>query len=98
MRSVIMVLTTSYELNVPNDSTASVSTKGILGQTYAAIDATLASGSPIGTNGVVHTKLTTELSTPEMPQKFSEIMLKRSDCNSSNDTTGGKKMGKNSPR
>jgi ABC-type transporter Mla subunit MlaD len=94
---VVMVLTPSYDLNLPNDSTASVSTEGVLGQTYVAIDASHASGSPIGTNGVLHTNPTTELSTPELLQKFGEIMSKRCDCDSSNGTTAGKKISKNSP-
>jgi len=95
---VVMVLTTSYDLQIPNDSTASVSTAGILGQSYVAIDASHASGSPIGTNGVLHTNPTTELSTPEMIQKFAEIMSKRCDYDSSNDGTRGKKISKNSPQ
>jgi phospholipid/cholesterol/gamma-HCH transport system substrate-binding protein len=95
---VVMVLTTSYDLQVPNDSTASVSTVGVLGQAYVAIDASHASGPPIATNGVLHTNPTTELSTPEMLRRFGEIMSKRCDCASSNDHGSGKKISQYSPQ
>lgn len=94
---VVMLLTPSYDLKVPNDSTASVSTEGVLGPAYVSIDVSHASGSPIGTNGVLHTNPTTELSTPELLQKFGEIMSKRCDRSSSSGTTGEKKISKNSP-
>ncbi len=93
---VVMMLTPSYDLKIPNDSTASVSTEGVLGQTYVVIDASQASGTPIGTNGVLRTNPTTELSTPEMLQKFGEIMSKRCDCISSKGTDA-KKISKKSP-
>jgi phospholipid/cholesterol/gamma-HCH transport system substrate-binding protein len=36
---VVMVLTPSYELKIPNDSVASLATAGVLGETYVEIDA-----------------------------------------------------------
>ena len=94
---VVMVLATSYDLRMPNDSTASVSTEGVLGQAYVAIDASHASGPPITTNGVLRTNPTTELSTPEMLRRFGEIMSKGCDCASSNDHVSGKKVSQYSP-
>ena len=43
---VIMNLQTPYELKIPNDSTVSLSTAGILGETYAQINISEASGPP----------------------------------------------------
>jgi phospholipid/cholesterol/gamma-HCH transport system substrate-binding protein len=93
---VVMALTPSYELKIPNDSIASTETAGILGETYVAIDASHASGAPIGANAVLKTTPTTELSTREILEKFGEVMSKRCDCDSSNDTPVGKKISKHS--
>ena len=92
---VLMALTPSYELKIPNDSTATLSTAGILGETYVAIDASHASGAPIGANAVLHTIPTTQLSTHEMLEKLGDIMSKHCDGDSSGDTTVGKKISKN---
>jgi hypothetical protein len=47
---VVMVLTPAYELKIPNDSTVSLATTGVLGSTYVEIDVAHASGAPIGSN------------------------------------------------
>jgi phospholipid/cholesterol/gamma-HCH transport system substrate-binding protein len=100
---VVMVLTTSYELRIPNDSIASLSTAGILGETYVAIDASHASGTPIEPNAVLKTIPTTELTTHEMLEKFSDILSKKCDCDSerkddASDAIGHKKLSKNLPQ
>jgi len=92
---VVMVLTPSYELKIPNDSTATLSSAGILGETYVAIDASHASGAPIGANAVLHTIPATQLSTHEMLEKLGDIMSKHCDGDSSGDKTVGKKISKN---
>jgi len=89
---VVMVLTPSYELKIPNDATASLATAGVLGDTYVAIDASHASGPPIGTSGVLEARRTTELSTQEILQKLGDIMSKRCDCDSSSHAAVGKKI------
>jgi MlaD protein len=98
---VVMELTPSYELKIPNDSIASLATAGVLGETYVEIDAAHASGAPIGTNAVLKTIPTTQLSTHEMLEKFGEILAKRCDCDSGRkddtpDTTARKNVSKNS--
>lgn len=42
---VVMVLTPSYEIKIPNDATASLETEGVLGRAYVDIDARHASGA-----------------------------------------------------
>lgn len=98
---VVMVLTPSYELKIPNDSIASLATAGVLGETYVDIEVARASGAPIGTNSVLKTTPTTQLSTQEMLEKFGEILSKRCDCDSgrkvdTTDTTARKSISKNS--
>ncbi|HUJ93761.1 MAG TPA: MCE family protein [Terriglobales bacterium] len=44
---VVMKLGTPYELPIPNDSVVSLSTEGVLGETYVNIDTSNASGAPI---------------------------------------------------
>ena len=41
---VVMVLAPAYELKIPNDSTASLATAGLLGEAYVQVDASRASG------------------------------------------------------
>src|SRR5262249_44145427 len=91
---VVMVLTPSYELKIPNDSTVMLSTAGILGETYVAIDASHASGAPIGQNAVLHTIPTTQLSTHEMLQKLGNVMSEHCDGDSSGDSAVHKKISK----
>ena len=55
---IVMVLTPSYELRIPNDSTASLETAGVLGETYVDIDVGHASGVPIRSNAVFRTVAT----------------------------------------
>ena len=59
---IVMALKTGYELNIPNDSTASLETAGVLGQTFVEIDSHTASGPPI--------QPTASLTTEEMIAKF----------------------------
>jgi ABC-type transporter Mla subunit MlaD len=54
--AVEMELRTPYELEIPQDSVASISTAGILGETYLEIDASHASRPPVGTDGQLPSK------------------------------------------
>jgi ABC-type transporter Mla subunit MlaD len=49
---VVLVFHPRYELKIPNDSTLFLETAGILGETFADIDAARATGPPIGANAV----------------------------------------------
>jgi phospholipid/cholesterol/gamma-HCH transport system substrate-binding protein len=53
---VDMEIRTSYELRIPDDSVASVTTAGLLGEKYVGIDISQASGPPIQTGGQVASK------------------------------------------
>jgi phospholipid/cholesterol/gamma-HCH transport system substrate-binding protein len=78
---VIMVLDPPYELKIPSDSTISLETAGVLGETYIDIDATSASGPPIGPNAVLRAKPTVQLTTEQIIEKVSEAFGKKGcDC------------------
>jgi len=79
---VVMVLTPSYELKIPNDSTASLTTAGILGGTYVQIDAARASGPPLEANAVLKTIPTTQLSAHEILEKVQEMVSEKCGCDS----------------
>lgn len=74
---VIIVLTPSYKLAIPNDSIASLATAGILGETYVRIDTTSASGPPVAANGVLRTVPTTGLSTGEVIDKLDKVFAQK---------------------
>jgi phospholipid/cholesterol/gamma-HCH transport system substrate-binding protein len=50
---VVMVLSSPDGMKIPNDSTVSLETAGVLGETFVEIDATKASGPPIVANDVL---------------------------------------------
>jgi phospholipid/cholesterol/gamma-HCH transport system substrate-binding protein len=79
---VVMVLTPSYELKIPNDSTASLTTAGLLGETYVQIDAARASGPPLEANAVLRTIPTTQLSTHEILEKVEQMVSQKCGCDS----------------
>jgi phospholipid/cholesterol/gamma-HCH transport system substrate-binding protein len=76
---VVMLMSTPYELKIPNDSTVSLSTAGVLGETFAEIDLQGASGSPAKTGDVLKSKPTTVLSTEELIERLADI-LQRKPC------------------
>ena len=67
---IVMALKTGYELNIPNDSTASLETAGVLGQTFVEIDSHTASGPPIQSGSTLKAQPTASLTTEEMIAKF----------------------------
>jgi len=50
---VQMAISTPYELRIPDDSTVSLSTEGVLGQTFADIDTRGARGPATASDGVL---------------------------------------------
>jgi phospholipid/cholesterol/gamma-HCH transport system substrate-binding protein len=50
---VLMSIKTPYQLNIPEDSTVSLSTAGVLGETLVDIDTRKSHGSPAVDNGVL---------------------------------------------
>jgi phospholipid/cholesterol/gamma-HCH transport system substrate-binding protein len=71
---VTMRLRTPYELSIPNDSTVSLDTAGVLGETFAEINVLGASGAPVKNGGVLKEKPTKFLSTQELIEKVGDIV------------------------
>ena len=82
---VVMVLNPPYEINIPNDSIASLATAGVLGGSYVEIEAAFASGPPIETDGVLKTRAITPMTTEQFFEHISKI-LERKDCNCGDQT------------
>lgn len=76
---VTMVLAQSYQIQIPNDSAATLSTAGLLGATYVALDISSAMGPPVQSGAVIKTKASTQLSTGELLKRIDE-MLQRKVC------------------
>jgi phospholipid/cholesterol/gamma-HCH transport system substrate-binding protein len=74
---VTMRLRTPYKLNIPNDSTVSLDTAGVLGETFAEINVLGASGAPVKNHGVLKEKPTKFLSTEEMIEKIADIVQRK---------------------
>ena len=71
---VTMRLRTPYEFSVPNDSTVSLDTAGVLGETFAEINVLGASGAPVKSGGVLKEKPTKFLSTEDLIEKVGDIV------------------------
>lgn len=71
---VTMRLRTPYELNIPNDSTVSLDTAGVLGDTFAEINVLGASGAPVKNGGVLKEKPTKFLSAEDLIEKVGDIV------------------------
>lgn len=97
---VVMVLSPSYDLKIPNDSTASLATAGILGETYVQIDVGRASGAPIGTDTVLKTTGAPQLTTQDVLEKFGDNLSRKCGCDSDrkNNATGRTSTSKNASK
>ena len=100
---VVMLLTPSYELNIPSDSTVSLETAGVLGDPYVEIDVGHASGPTIGSNAVLRAVATPQITTQELIQKVGDVLSRKCDCdsgktNGSEDGSTRKKAPKNVPQ
>jgi len=71
---VTMRLRTPYELRIPNDSTVSLDTAGVLGETFAEINVFGASGAPVKNGEALKEKPTKFLSTEDFIQKVGDIV------------------------
>jgi phospholipid/cholesterol/gamma-HCH transport system substrate-binding protein len=67
-------LQTPYELNIPNNSTVSLDTAGVLGETFAEINVLGASGAPVKNGGVLQEEPTKLLSTEDLIEKVGDIV------------------------
>jgi phospholipid/cholesterol/gamma-HCH transport system substrate-binding protein len=86
---VVMLVNASYGYRIPDDSTASLETAGVLGETYVDINAAAASGPPIGNGGTLKTITVVQMSTQEIVQKITDAIGKvQSVCKPNNNCSG----------
>jgi phospholipid/cholesterol/gamma-HCH transport system substrate-binding protein len=76
---VVMNLRTDYVLNIPSDAVVALSSAGILGETFAAIDVSNTSGAPINNGAVLKSAPMQTLSSQELLDRLSEV-LKSKGC------------------
>jgi len=88
---VVMLVSSPYDTRIPNDSTATLETAGVLGETYVDINAAAASGPPIGSRGTLRTIPVVQMTAQEVVQKVTEAISKvkvQSACKPSNNCSG----------
>ena len=77
---VVMAIAASYDLAIPSDSTARLSTQGLLGPTVVDIDTRHTQGARIGNNGVLKTsEMTDEQMRQAMKNAVETITKTKSD-------------------
>jgi ABC-type transporter Mla subunit MlaD len=72
---VVMVLNRNVR-NIPTDATARLENAGVLGPTYVDIDATGASGPPIGTDSVLKAQRVTYTDQIQLLEKVTDTLKK----------------------
>jgi ABC-type transporter Mla subunit MlaD len=83
---VVMALNPAYEIKIPNDSTVSLETAGVLGATYAEINTASASGPPLGPNAVLKAQHTEQITAQQLLESVSKILEKKNcDCGVQNE-------------
>lgn len=82
---VKMMLRTPYPLDIPNDSTVSLDTVGVLGETFAEINIFGASGVPVKNGGILKEKPSKILSTEELIEKIGDIVQRKPCASQSKD-------------
>jgi phospholipid/cholesterol/gamma-HCH transport system substrate-binding protein len=87
---VKMLLLTGYDLRIPNDSTVSLATAGVLGETYAVVNIGTASGPPVQNHGTLKGAVSTDLTSTQLLERFADA-LKNGGCE-----TQGSEQNKNS--
>ena len=70
---VEMELQSSYQLKVPRDSKAYISTAGILGPTYVGIDSSDAFGIPIEDWGTLQSKVVSEIKADDLVRRIERV-------------------------
>ena len=93
---VVMVIDPPYDVEIPQDSLASLETAGVLGETYVEIDVKNASGPPVVSNSVLKTIPTERLTTEQILDKLGQSLHKPScDCEDRKDDSAGPAPKKN---
>lgn len=88
---VTLDLRTSYDLKVPVDAIVSLSTIGVLGDTYANIDVSSATGPLASDGAVLKSRESQKMDTKEFLEKVQGILQSRSCEEKQPVGTGGKK-------
>jgi ABC-type transporter Mla subunit MlaD len=73
---VVMEVATPYDLPIPSDSTARLSTQGLLGPTIVDIDTRRTQGARIGNNGVLKTAEMTDEQMSQVMKHAVEVKTK----------------------
>jgi phospholipid/cholesterol/gamma-HCH transport system substrate-binding protein len=74
---VVMMLNPPYEIRIPSDSTVSIATAGVFGETYAEINSASASGPPIGPNAVLKAQRTEQMTMQQLLESVTRILEKK---------------------
>jgi ABC-type transporter Mla subunit MlaD len=78
---VVMVLNPPYEIRIPNDSTVSLETVGVLGATHVEINTASAVGPAIGANAVLKAHASDQMTAQQFFEMVSKILEKKNcDC------------------
>jgi ABC-type transporter Mla subunit MlaD len=73
---VLMVIKTSYNLAIPNDSVVSLVTQGVLGPTLVDIDTRHAQGPPVGENGVLKSREVTSEESAQAAKHLRDAIIR----------------------
>ena len=76
---IVMAVNTPYDLKIPNDSTVTLQTAGILGETFAAIDVQGASGPPLKSGELLRAKKVDSPTVQELLARL-EALAKQKNC------------------
>ena len=82
---IVMTLNPPAAVKIPKDSTALLSTAGVLGETYVAIDSSHAPGPPIRKDEVLKTVPTAQFSAEDIIEKFNQSISKSCDLEKVNE-------------
>jgi ABC-type transporter Mla subunit MlaD len=89
-------LSHAYESRIPNDSTATLETEGLLGETFVEIDTSTAFGPPIEETGILKTKPTTtaaqavEKLVDNLTKQVKDLNSRLENCQNNNEVGVGK--------
>jgi virulence factor Mce-like protein len=71
---VVMRISTPYELNIPNDSTVSIETAGVLGEPFVEIDIAGAHGPPLSSGMILKSQSQTPNGTKTFAEQLGDVL------------------------
>ena len=69
-----MHISTPYELNIPNDSTVSIETEGVLGEPFVEIEIAGAHGPPLSSGTILKSKSQTPNGTKTFAEQLGDAL------------------------